>query len=324
MRDAREARRAAGLRRGARQRRARLSFRRQREGRGRLRKAAAHVTRLQIVNKRIVVNAMEPRAAVAAYDRRDEGRFTLYAPTQGVMGSRANAAEMMNGARRDKVRFVAANVGGSFGMKGAIFPEYVCAMHAARDARPAGEVDRHALRSSSCPTITAARRSSTASWRSTRTAISSRVALHGYGDSAPTSRDRAAVLDVQHRQARHGVYRTPLIEVRTRCVFTNTVPITAYRGAGRPEGNYYMERLIDTAAARDGHRSGRDAPPQPHPARPDALQGAVRLGLRQRRFSRHPRQGARGRRLERLCRAQGRQRAARACCAAAASASSSR
>src|SRR5690606_7187520 len=50
----------------------------------------------------------------------------------------------------------------------------------------------------------------------------------------------------------NSVYRTPLIEVSTRCVFTNTVPVTAYRGAGRPEGNYYMERLIDTAAAEMG------------------------------------------------------------------------
>ena len=55
------------------------------------------------------------------------------------------------------------------------------------------------------------------------------------------------------------------MEVATKCVFTNTTPVGAYRGAGRPEANYYMERLIDTAARRDRHRPGRAAPAQPHP-----------------------------------------------------------
>ena len=70
-----------------------------------------------------------------------------------------------------------------------------------------------------------------------------------------------------------GVYKTPLIEVSTKCVFTNTTPVGAYRGAGRPEANYYMERLVDAAVARDGHRPGRTPPPQPHPGRGDAVQG---------------------------------------------------
>ncbi len=91
---------------------------------------AAHVTTLPLKQVRLVVNAMEPRAAVADYDKASE-RFTLYAPTQGVFGSRAAAAGMLK-VPADKVRFVAENVGGSFGMKGAIFPEYLCQLHAAR------------------------------------------------------------------------------------------------------------------------------------------------------------------------------------------------
>ena len=63
------------------------------------------------------------------------------------------------------------------------------------------------------------------------------------------------------------IYRTPLIEVATKVAFTNTSPVGAYRGAGRPEANYFMERLIDTAAREMGIDQRRDAPPQPHQAR---------------------------------------------------------
>ncbi len=103
--------------------------------------AAAHVTKVRLINNRIVVNAMEPRAAVADYDA-ESGRFTLYAPTQGVLGSRATAAEMMK-VPPAQMRFVSRNVGGSFGMKGAIFPEYICVLHAARAlGRPIKWTDR--------------------------------------------------------------------------------------------------------------------------------------------------------------------------------------
>ncbi len=80
------------------------------------------------------------------------------------------------------------------------------------------------------------------------------------------------------------VYRTPLIEVSTKCVFTNTTHVSAYRGAGRPEGNYYMERLIDTAAAEMGiDRLELRRRNHIKPAR-DPVQGGVRQHLRQRRF----------------------------------------
>ena len=92
---------------------------------------AAHVTRLNIIDSRIVINAMEPRGCVANYDKAS-GKYTLWAPTQGVTGSQANAAEMMK-VSKDKMRFIATNVGGSFGMKGSMFPEYICAMHAAKE-----------------------------------------------------------------------------------------------------------------------------------------------------------------------------------------------
>ena len=76
-----------------------------------------------------------------------------------------------------------------------------------------------------------------------------------------------------------GMYRTPLIEVSAKCVFTNTSQIGAYRGAGRPEGNYFMERLIDAAARRDGNRPARAAPAQPDQSPRTAVQDGVRHDL---------------------------------------------
>ena len=89
---------------------------------------AAHVTRLKLVNSRVVVNAMEPRAALASYDG---NRFTLYVGSQGVFGMRANIAEALGVDAKD-VHVLTGQVGGSFGMKAAVFPEYICVLHAAR------------------------------------------------------------------------------------------------------------------------------------------------------------------------------------------------
>jgi len=212
--------------------------------------SAAHVARLHLIDSRIVINAMEPRAAVAEFDAAEE-RFTLWAPTQGVMGSRANAAEMMN-VPADKVRFIATNVGGSFGMKGAIFPEYVCVMHAARalgrpvkwtDSRSESFLSDHHGRAQEFEAELAL----------DKEGRFLAVRCTGFGDLGAYMTQIGPLFStfniVKHVNS---CYRTPLIEVSTRCVFTNTVPVTAYRGAGRPEGNYYMERLIDTAAAEMG------------------------------------------------------------------------
>ena len=96
------------------------------------------------------------------------------------------------------------------------------------------------------------------------------------------------------------LYRTPLLEVSTKCVFTNTTFVSPYRGAGRPEGNYFMERLIDYAAARDRHRPARTAPQEPDRGQGDPVQVRLRRDLRQRRLPGHPEGGPGGRRLEGL------------------------
>ena len=215
--------------------------------------AAAHVTRLRLVNNRIVINPMEPRAVVAQYDAAS-GRFTLHAPTQGVLASRDAAAEILKVAP-DKVRFIAVNVGGSFGMRGAIFPEYVCALHAARDlGRPVKWTDR---RSESFVSDHHGRDHEF--WCELALDAEGRflaVRANGFGNLGayltPFGPMMPTLNIVKHLNS---CYRTPLIEVNARCVFTNTSPVTAYRGAGRPEGNYYMERLIETAA----HELGADS-----------------------------------------------------------------
>jgi len=92
--------------------------------------AAAHVTRLPLVNNRVVVSPLEPRAAVAAYDPA-AGRFTINIGSQGVFGLRAGFADVLK-LPVEKVRVLTGNVGGSFGMKAAVYPEYVCLAHGAR------------------------------------------------------------------------------------------------------------------------------------------------------------------------------------------------
>src|SRR5947209_24455 len=91
---------------------------------------AAHITRVKLINSRVVVNAMEPRAALATYDPA-KARYSLHVPTQGVFGMRGNIAEILK-VEPKQVRILTGHVGGSFGMKSAPFPEYVCVLHAAR------------------------------------------------------------------------------------------------------------------------------------------------------------------------------------------------
>jgi len=209
---------------------------------------AAHVTRLKLVNSRLVVAAMEPRAALAAYDG---NRFTLYVGSQGVFGMRANVAEALGVPAKD-VHVITGQVGGSFGMKAAVFPEYICVLHAARAlGRPVKWTDE---RSGSFVSDSHGRNhdvygelalDADGNFLAVRLTSFANVGAF-LSPVAPMPGTLNAVKNVQ------GMYRTPLIEVSTKCVFTNTSHVSAYRGAGRPEGNYYMERLIDAAAAETG------------------------------------------------------------------------
>jgi carbon-monoxide dehydrogenase large subunit len=209
---------------------------------------AAHVTRLDLRSNRIVVNAMEPRSAIAQYDR-DQQHWTLHVGCQGVFGFRNYIADVL-GVGRDKVRILTDRVGGSFGMKQATYAEYYCILHAARElGRPVKWTDE---RSGSFVSDSHGRdHEMTAELALDRDGNFLAVRLTGYGNlgaayGAPGPATNNAVRNTL------GVYKTPLIEVTAKCVFSNTTPVGAYRGAGRPEANYYMERLVDAAAAETG------------------------------------------------------------------------
>ncbi len=209
-------------------------------------KRAAHVTRRELVISRVIVSAMEPRSAVIGYDKASE-RWTVHIGCQGVFGMRGNLAEIMK-VPPEKLRVISGSVGGSFGMKAAVYPEYISLLHAARAlGRPVKWTEE---RSQSFLSDQAGRDHE----------VVGELALDAQGNflalrvtaignlGAYLSSYAPMIPGIGIVKNAIGVYRTPLIEVATRCAITNTSAIGAYRGAGRPEGNYIMERLVDAAA----------------------------------------------------------------------------
>ncbi|MBL8808218.1 MAG: xanthine dehydrogenase family protein molybdopterin-binding subunit [Rhodospirillales bacterium] len=212
---------------------------------------AAHVVRADMVNSRVVVSAMEPRAAIASFDA-PGGRWTLNVGSQGVFGLRNSIADDILKVPHDKVRVLTGNVGGSFGMKAQVYPEYVCLFHAARAlGRPVKWTDE---RSDSFLSDMHGRDGEvTGELALDRDGRFLAVRITGVGNVGAYLAQVAPIppaLNIAKNLV--GQYRTPLIEVAIKTVFTNTTAIGPYRGAGRPEGNYYMERLIDIAAAETG------------------------------------------------------------------------
>ena len=211
---------------------------------------AAHVTRLKLADNRVVVNPMEPRSAIGVHDAGD-GRWTLHVGSQGVFGLRHNMAEIL-GVPRENMRVVTGNVGGSFGMKAAPYPEYICLLHAARElGRPVKWTD---LRSESFLSDHHGRAIEVEAELALDPDghfLAARITgIADVGAFLVQMSPLPSTLNVAKNLV--SVYRTPAIEVSIRCAFTNTTPIGPYRGAGRPEGNYFMERLIDSAAAEMG------------------------------------------------------------------------
>ncbi|MCR6734676.1 MAG: xanthine dehydrogenase family protein molybdopterin-binding subunit [Afipia sp.] len=207
---------------------------------------AAHVTRLAIVNTRLAVVAMEPRAALASYDKTTQ-RFTIEVPTQGVAGNRTSLAKTLN-VPNDKVHLLTRNVGGSFGMKNTSYPEYICILHAARElGRPVKWTDERSTSFLSDSHGRAQDVECELALDANGTFLGVRV--RGYGNLGAYITGVAPLpLSLNIAKNINSVYRMPLIGVDIKCVVTNTTLMGAYRGAGRPEANYFMERLIDRAA----------------------------------------------------------------------------
>ena len=211
---------------------------------------AAHVTRRTIRNTRIVVGAMEPRSALAEHDA-GTGRYTLRLGCQGVFGMRASLKDVL-GVSVEQVRVLTGNVGGSFGMKASVYPEYPCILLAARLlGRPVKWTDE---RSGSFLSDSHGRDHEVdAELALDKDGRFLAIRVTGWGNlGAYLSNATTIPPTVNTMKNMVGVYATPLIEAQARCVFTNTTPVGPYRGAGRPEGNLYMERLVDAAAAEMG------------------------------------------------------------------------
>ena len=213
-------------------------------------KAAHHISRVDIRNNRIVVAPMEPRSAIAHYNNETDS-FTMRLGCQGTFGMRNQLAGILN-MEREKVRVLTENVGGSFGMKSFVYPEYICLLHAAKKlSRPVKWTEE---RSSSFLSDQQGRDHEVKGELALNKEgdfLAVRLFLHSNlgGYLAAVGPNMATNNMVKNITS---VYKTPLIEINTKCVFTNTTPISAYRGAGRPEANYYMERLIETAAKEMG------------------------------------------------------------------------
>ena len=211
---------------------------------------AAHVTRLRLVSNRIVVCAMEPRSALAEYDAEGD-RYILRCGNQGAFGLKHQMADLLK-IKPPQMRILTGNVGGSFGMKGSPYPEYAGLFHAAKllgrpvkwtDERSGSFLsDQHGRDHDFDGELALDKDGRFLAVRLTGFAnVGAYLANVGpLMGSMGVSRNLAAI------------YRTPLIEVATKVTFTNTSPVGAYRGAGRPEANYFMERMIETAAREMG------------------------------------------------------------------------
>ncbi|TVR08660.1 MAG: xanthine dehydrogenase family protein molybdopterin-binding subunit [Salinarimonadaceae bacterium] len=211
---------------------------------------AAHVVSLPILSNRVVVAPLEPRSAIGDYDA-GSGRWTMYMGSQGVIGMRALIAAAL-GEPIERLRIVTRNVGGSFGMKSATYPEYVPLLHAARDlGRPVKWTD---TRSESFVSDMHGRAIQlTASLALDAKGRFLAVRMEGFADiGAYLCHVAPLYATLNLAKNAPSVYRTPLIEVDVRAVLTNTTPVGPYRGAGRPDANYVMERLIDAAAVQMG------------------------------------------------------------------------
>ncbi|CAN5764846.1 xanthine dehydrogenase family protein molybdopterin-binding subunit [soil metagenome] len=211
---------------------------------------AAHVARLSLISNRIVVCAMEPRSAIGEYDAASD-RYILRAGNQGAFGLKHQMADLLQ-IKPAQMRILTGNVGGSFGMKGSPYPEYAGLFHASKLlGRPVKWTDE---RSGSFLSDQHGRdHDFDGELALDKDGMFLAVRLNGFANVGAYLANVGPLMGsmgVTRNLA--AIYRTPLIEVETKVAFTHTSPIGAYRGAGRPEANYFMERLIDTAAREMG------------------------------------------------------------------------
>jgi len=213
--------------------------------------AARHVVTLDLTHHRVAATSLEPRAVVCDCDP-SSGRTTIYVGCQVPLLLRAHLAEHVLKVAPERLRIIVGHIGGGFGMKAFIYPEYAAVAYAAgklrrpigwradrsesfiSDAQARDHVTRASLALDDQGTFLALR---------VETLANAGGYLSFLGAFIPT--------DSYHRVIT-GVYRTPHAFLDVRVMLTTTLPVDAYRGAGRPEAIYVMERLVDAAAATTG------------------------------------------------------------------------
>jgi aerobic carbon-monoxide dehydrogenase large subunit len=212
---------------------------------------ARHRISLELVNNRIVVNSMEPRGAIGEHNP-GEDSYTLWSSTQGSHFLRNLLADSVFKIPENRIRVVTRDVGGGFGMKLFLYPEHILVLWAAKKVgRPVKWVPE---RADAFMTDTQGRDNVTRLVLALDEALrflaldvdllaNMGAYLSNFAPEIPTASGA-----VMHS----GVYAIPAIHVGVKGVFTNTTPVDAYRGAGRPEAAYAIERLIDYAARHVG------------------------------------------------------------------------
>ena len=214
--------------------------------------AKAHrVVRIRVVNNRVISNPIEPRSAAAAYDSATES-FTLSCPVQNTHLVNAQFADVVFKVPREKFRVLCGDLGGGFGTRAYPYPDYAAVAYAARktgrpvkwlaDRSEAFLTDAHGR-----DNITEAELAIDASHRfmamRVRTLANVGAYVSHYGTAVPA---------MSGVRAPTGAYAIPLLRHEVRMQFTNTTPVDAYRGAGRPEMGYLVERLVSRAAIELG------------------------------------------------------------------------
>jgi aerobic carbon-monoxide dehydrogenase large subunit len=213
--------------------------------------SAAHVTRVELINNRLVPNAIEPRAAIAEYDRGNDG-FTLYTTSQNPHVARLIISAFIGVAPEHKLHVIAPDVGGGFGSKIYVYAEEcVCLLAAKKVGRPVkwtGERTESFLSDAHARDhVTQAELAMDAEGNFTalkvHTVANMGAYLSTFASSIPT---------YLYGTLLSGQYKTPAIYCAVDAVYTNTTPVDAYRGAGRPEATYVLETLVETAARETG------------------------------------------------------------------------
>jgi len=211
------------------------------------RAAAHHVERVRLFDPRVAPCAMEPRAALAVWDAAS-GRYTLTACTQGVSAIKNNLANNILKVPPAQVRVLTYDVGGGFGMKAQIYTDYGALLLAAKQIGRPVKWCATRLESFLCDTHgrDGILEGEMAFDRDGKiTALSANIWM---GIGAATTGPAGMFTTQNTKNCLSSVYAIPAIHIRSRVMFTNAAPLGPYRGAGRPEAVFLVERLIDAAA----------------------------------------------------------------------------